>query len=146
VSGRASVLYHPTHVYAGVAVQPSFIDLGQAITARVVAVRADTAAVVADTPIDVELVRREWREVRKLLVGGRVGFETTSIDSTVETRQVTSTLEPLELRFTPPAPGTYRVRVRARDGDRKSRPASRRSGSRERVREPGVPRMRSVSR
>ena len=112
VAGHGGILLHPLPAYAGVQAAQDFVRAGEPMTVRVVAVRADTAATAPGTPISVELVRREWRAVRKLLVGGRIGYETAQLDSVIETRNVMSGAEPLELRFTPQEPGSYRVRAR----------------------------------
>ena len=117
VSGRTTVAFLPAAAYAGIAVEPRFVIVGQSITARVVAVRSDTALAAVGVPLAVELVRHEWRSVRKLLVGGRVGFETARLDTVLETREATSGVDPVELEFAPPEPGSYSVRARAAGAD-----------------------------
>jgi alpha-2-macroglobulin len=116
VAGRAAVVYHPARVYAGVRVEPSFLMPGDSAAVRLVAVRADTALAAPGTALAAELVRRQWRSVRKLLVGGRVGFETAAVDSVVESHAFVAGAEPVVWRTAPAEPGSYRIRVRAGAG------------------------------
>ena len=124
VAGRGSLLYHPAAVYPGVAVAPYFVAAGESLTVKLVAVRAETSLVAPGVTLNVEFVRREWRSVRKLLAGGNVGYETTKVDSLVDRRQIVSGPAPVQLRFAPPLPGSYRVRVTASDDEKRTTAAA----------------------
>ncbi len=115
VYGRAWSLYTPASVVPGVSAPERVVPAGEQALIRVTALRADTSLVVPGTPITVTVVRREWRSVRKLLVGGRIGYEGAVVDSVVGSREIVSGREPVELRWDIAEPGAYHVRAEARD-------------------------------
>ncbi len=115
VSGRAAFRYHPASVIPGVGLSRDFESAGTPVTLRLVAVRADSAEAVSGVPLRVEFARREWRTVRKLLVGGRVGYETSRTDTLLATESAVSGNGPVELSWSPPTGGAYRVTVTATD-------------------------------
>jgi uncharacterized protein YfaS (alpha-2-macroglobulin family) len=115
VYGRAGSLYTPASVVPGVSAPERVVPAGGEALIRVTALRADTALVAPGTPITVTVVRREWRSVRKLLVGGRIGYEGAVVDSVVGSRDVVSGREPVELRWGIAEPGAYKVTAEARD-------------------------------
>jgi uncharacterized protein YfaS (alpha-2-macroglobulin family) len=117
VSARGTVLDLPAAVIPGVAAERDFVAAGSPLKLRLVAVRGDTARAEPGVPLTVRFIRREWRSVRKLLVGGRVGYETSRVDTLLESRETTSEIDRVTMSWVPPEPGSYRVEVIARDAD-----------------------------
>lgn len=115
VSARGGVLYLPAGVVPGIAAGRRFLAAGDSLDLRLVAVRGDTSLARGDVPLTVRFIRREWRSVRKLLVGGRVGYETSRVDTLVDSLRTTSAVRPVPLTWTPPSAGSYRVEVTATD-------------------------------
>ncbi len=115
VTGRALIPYHPASVAPGIALSRRFVPASTPETVKLVAVRTDSAALVRGVPLTVRFIRRQWRTTRKLLVGGRVGFESTRLDSLIESREVTSGIEPLTISWQAPSAGSYRVEAEAVD-------------------------------
>ena len=115
VHGRAAVTYTPASVVPGVRVPDRVVSTEEPVELQVVALRADTTLAAPGTPLRLTLLRREWRSVRKLLIGGRVGFENTTRDSVLGTRDIVSSRSPSLVTWTVRDPGSYRLVAVARD-------------------------------
>ncbi|HEX7880379.1 MAG TPA: MG2 domain-containing protein, partial [Candidatus Eisenbacteria bacterium] len=119
-TGRASAatLERPVHrglAYPGIRVSETLVDAGASVSADIVLVAPDGAP-AAGASGQVRLVRREWRTVRRLMVGGIVGSETTEADTLLERRTFPSGPGPHRMSFQVPTAGYYRLVVDATDG------------------------------
>ncbi|HYV51648.1 MAG TPA: alpha-2-macroglobulin family protein, partial [Dongiaceae bacterium] len=125
VHGRAIVTYSPASVAPGVETPRRVVSTAEPAKIRVVTLRADTALTVPGIPLKLTLYRRDWKSVRKLLVGGRIGYETTTTDTVIGTQSATSASEPITVTWTIRDPGSYRVEAVAKDAKgRQARAAS----------------------
>jgi alpha-2-macroglobulin len=115
VHGRTRVTYSPASVAPGVGLPDRIIGTDTPVEIRLVALRADTALAASGTPLHLTLVRREWRSIRKLLVGGRIGYENAVQDSVLGTRDIVSSREPSRVTWDVHEPGSYRLIADARD-------------------------------
>jgi uncharacterized protein YfaS (alpha-2-macroglobulin family) len=72
---------------------------------------------VAGLPMTVKLIHRQWNSVLQAsdFAQGSAKYQTQVIDETVETRQLTSTAEPMALHFGVAEAGVYLVEVSAAD-------------------------------
>lgn len=125
VHGRAIVTYSPASVAPGVETPRRVVSTAEPAKIRVVTLRADTALTVPGIPLKLTLYRRDWKSVRKLLVGGRIGYETTTTDTVIGTQNVVSGREPITVTWAIRDPGSYRVEAVAKDAKgRQARAAS----------------------
>lgn len=119
-TGRASsaVIERPIHrglAYPGVAVSSQLVPAGDKIQASIILLDPDGRS-ARNATAQVRLLRRDWRTVRRLLVGGIIGSESTMIDTVIDRRALPTGAGPHRMEFAVPTAGYYRVVVEATDG------------------------------
>lgn len=114
VSGRKRFRYHPASVYVGLRPGKRFIAAGETMVFSMAFVDAVTEEEVPPREVTVEIRRHDWLSVKKLLVGGRVGFEHTQRDTLLEARTVRNVKK---FDWTPLQGGRYSVRARIKDDE-----------------------------
>ncbi|HET9235535.1 MAG TPA: MG2 domain-containing protein, partial [Candidatus Eisenbacteria bacterium] len=119
VHGRSILTYSPASVAPGVEAPRRVVSTAEPVPIRVVILRADTSLTVSGTPLELTLIRRDWKSVRKLLVGGRIGYENTTRDTVIATQSAVSAREPITTTWNISEPGSYRVQVVATDSKRR---------------------------
>ena len=115
VSASASLLVHPAEFYLGGKpdTKEYFWRAGQAVSVGVIAVRPDGARLPGVRVTGI-LERQEWHQVRR----ERGGYAETVgewVTDTVGRCAVTTGSDAVPCRFTPPAGGSYTVRLAATD-------------------------------
>jgi alpha-2-macroglobulin len=115
VTSGATVLVHPAAFYVAArqAGDRWFWQAGEPVDIEVVALRPDGER-VADVPVQVSLVRREWHRVRRTR-GGVTEQVGAWVEDTVASCPVRTAAQPRTCRVTPPAGGSYTVALEARD-------------------------------
>jgi uncharacterized protein YfaS (alpha-2-macroglobulin family) len=115
ISSRIQTIVHRGDFYIGLKPSTSFLEKGGKMSVDVVA--ADPkGAPQAGKKIQVKLVRREWRSVRKAGVGGRFRWLTEKEDTEVARQEVLTVTEPAAVTFAPEKAGFYFLLASARDG------------------------------
>ena len=115
VHGRAVITYSPASVAPGVEAPERVVSTAQPVKIRIVTLRADTAVTVPGIPLTLTLIRRDWKSVRKLLVGGRIGYETATTDTVIASQSALSARDPITVSWTVGDAGSYRVEAVAKD-------------------------------
>ncbi len=106
VSGRATLIVHPAALYAGVRRRGSgFAESGKPLGIDVVAVTPAGAREAAD--IEVVLKRREWRSIKKKVIGDRWMTVTEPVEEAAGTCRARAAAEPGACTFTPASPGLH---------------------------------------
>ena len=116
VAARATVNLHPADLYAGVAIDRTFLDRDEPASVRIAVFDARTAAPVPGVPVRVAFLRHRRHSIPYLVMGGGVRLKSEDADSVLEEVEIRSSSEPDTLAWTPPAPGTYLVRASVTDG------------------------------
>jgi uncharacterized protein YfaS (alpha-2-macroglobulin family) len=115
ISNRIQTIVHRGEFYIGLKPRTSFLEKGDKINVDVIAANPKGAP-QAGKKIQVKLVRREWRSVRKAGVGGRFRWLTEKEDTEVSRQDVLSGTEPVAMTFAPEKAGFYFLLASARDG------------------------------
>lgn len=111
LSARRAVDVHVAEAYVGVRAAGGLPKAGDAVTARIAAVRPDGEA-KAGVPVEVEVLRRTWDVVREKGMDGTWRWVNTTDDERIASATVTSGAEARSWTFTPKEGGYYVVRVR----------------------------------
>lgn len=113
ISGRTSVLIHPSEVYVGVRTTQYFGEANKPFTTEVITVSTDSEP-ITDQPVDVTLIERRWE--REEIEGQFGRYNWTQRDIEVETVQVmTDETGRTSHDFTPPNAGIYVIQTATRD-------------------------------
>ncbi len=108
-STSSSILVHPSSVYVGLKVERYFVEQGRPIELDVIAVNIDGNR-QADIPVEVEIVRLDWRKVKK---------EWIEVEEDRETCKVVSAKDAVRCKFTPKEGGRHRITARIEDKDKR---------------------------
>ncbi|HET8733519.1 MAG TPA: MG2 domain-containing protein, partial [Anaeromyxobacteraceae bacterium] len=123
VAGRATAVVHPASVYAGLRRQGAgFAEAGKPLVLEVVTVTPAGVRQAAD--VEVSLRRREWRSIKKKVVGERWMTVTEPVEEAVGSCRVRPGAEPAPCTFQPKAPGLHVAEAVVRD-ERGRRQATR---------------------
>lgn len=115
VSGRGSVVLHPSQVYAGIRAQQFIGAAGEAQTFEVVALDWDSQP-VAGQEVNVQFLERKWYSVQEKDKQGRLRWVTSVKEIPLGTQKVVTDEKGLAtVSFTPPNGGTFEARVTVRD-------------------------------
>lgn len=115
ISSRIQTTVHRGEFYIGLRPGTAFVKKGDGLSVDVIA--ADPGGtLVPKKRIQVRLIRREWRSVRKAGVGGRFGWMTEKEDIEAASLAVDSGSAPMTLPFRPDQAGLYYIRADAKDG------------------------------
>jgi uncharacterized protein YfaS (alpha-2-macroglobulin family) len=117
-AGRNSWLVHSSEAYVGVKSQRRFVAAGDSFGFDVVAVSPE-GKLLAGTGVAVTLLRREWKSVRKATTGGRWSWVNDFRDVKVKTLRLKSGDGPVRRFVRVDKPGSYRLRLEARDRRRR---------------------------
>lgn len=114
ISSRIQTTVHRGEFYIGLRPSTAFVKKGEGLTVDVIA--ADPGgALVSKKRIQVKLIRREWRSVRKAGMGGRFSWMTEKEDIEAASRTVDSGSSAEVLPFRADQAGLYYVRADAKD-------------------------------
>ncbi|MEI6224906.1 MAG: MG2 domain-containing protein [Deltaproteobacteria bacterium] len=106
VAGRATLIVHPAALYAGVRRRGSgFAESGKPLGIDVLAVTPAGVRETAD--IEVVLKRREWRSIKKKVIGDRWMTVTEPVEEAAGTCRARASAQPGSCTFTPSAPGLH---------------------------------------
>ena len=106
VAGRATLVVHPAALYAGVRRRGSgFAESGKPLGIDVVAVTPAGAREAAD--VEVVLKRREWRSIKKKVIGDRWMTVTEPVEEAAGTCRARAAAQPGACTFTPASPGLH---------------------------------------
>ncbi|OGD22318.1 MAG: hypothetical protein A2W03_09140 [Candidatus Aminicenantes bacterium RBG_16_63_16] len=106
IANRIQTLVHRGEYYIGLKPATSFLERGKPLAVEVAAADPQGAP-QAGKKIQVKLVRREWRSVRKAGVGGRFRWLTQKEDTEVSSQDVVTGSAPATATFTPDKSGFY---------------------------------------
>ncbi|HYV51291.1 MAG TPA: MG2 domain-containing protein, partial [Dongiaceae bacterium] len=106
VNGRAIITYSPASVVPGIETPRQAVSTSEAVSARIVVLRADTALVVPGVPLELTLIRQDWKTVRKPLVGGRIGYKSSTRDTVIATQTAVSARDPITVSWKISTPGS----------------------------------------
>ncbi|WP_168210773.1 Ig-like domain-containing alpha-2-macroglobulin family protein [Persicimonas caeni] len=114
-SGRATIRVHPGEYYVGVK-QPNYlVKAGESISPKAVAVDYDGKA-LSGKPVQMRVLRREWKSVKKKSAGGGYTWVTEHEDKEVGACKLTSGAAPKGCDFKIDGSGSYVVEVKSTDG------------------------------
>ncbi len=106
VAGRTTLIVHPAALYAGVKRRGlGFAESGKPLGIDVVAVTPSGARQAAD--VEVVLKRREWRSIKKKVIGDRWMTVTEPVEEAAGTCRARAAAEPGSCTFTPASPGLH---------------------------------------
>ncbi|MEW5939061.1 MAG: Ig-like domain-containing protein, partial [Chloroflexota bacterium] len=115
VSGSASVHVHPSLIYAGIRSQ-SYVGIENLPQTFDLVVLDWESNPVADQPVTVEIVRREWFSVQEEDDQGTLRWVTTVKDTPIVTLDAVTDADGLaNVSFTPTSGGVYKATVRVQD-------------------------------
>lgn len=115
VAARTNAIVHPASLYAGLRRRgDGFGEAGRPLALDVVAVTPQGAREAAD--VEVVLRRREWRSIRKKVVGERWMTVTEPVEEVAGTCRVRTAAEPAPCTFTPGKPGFHVAEAIVKDG------------------------------
>lgn len=117
-AGRGSWLVHCSDVYLGVKSPRRFVAAGESLGFDFLAVTPEGKP-LAGTGVVATVWRREWKSARKAGTGGRYSWVNDYRDVKVKTLKLKSGAGPVRASFTPDKPGSYRLRLEARDRSRR---------------------------
>jgi len=106
ISNRIQTLVHRGEYYIGLKPETSFLEKGKSMSVEVAAADPEGTA-QAGKKIELKLVRREWRSVRKAGVGGRFRWLTQKEDTEVSSQDVVTKTGPEAVTFMPGKSGFY---------------------------------------
>lgn len=115
ISNRIQTLVHRGEYYIGLKPQTSFLEKGDKMNVDVIAADPKGAA-QAGKKIQVKLVRREWKSVRKAGVGGRFRWIAEKEDSEVSRQDVLTKTEATAVSFAAEKAGFYFLLASGTDG------------------------------
>jgi len=115
IANRSRLTVHPASVYAGVRRRSTgFAETGREATLEVVAAAPDGAR-KAGLSVEVSLVRREWKWIRKRGVGGEWIWENEVAETAAGSCRVKTETGPAACPFTPKDPGLYVAAATVKD-------------------------------
>jgi len=114
IAGRSSVALLPGEFLVGVKPRTTFLAVGENVEAELVAVDLDGRR-TGGVPLRAELVRHEWRSVRRAGEAGSYHFENTRVETAAGACSATTTAEPVSCRIRAARPGLHTLRVQGRD-------------------------------
>jgi hypothetical protein len=115
ITNRIQTMVHRGTYYVGLKPATSFLRKGDSIGLDVVAANPG-GEILQGKKINVKLVKREWRSARKAGVGGRLQWITERDDLEVDSRDVTSGKDALNMTFQPEKAGFYFFLASSSDG------------------------------
>ncbi|MGQ9671702.1 MAG: alpha-2-macroglobulin family protein [Candidatus Aminicenantales bacterium] len=119
ISSRIQSLVHRGEFYIGVKPSSSFLKKGDSLGVEVIATSPE-GKLLPGRKVGLKLVRREWRSVRQVSVGGRFRWHSEREDIEVEARSLQTGSEPVTLVFKPEKSGFYFLLASASDEHRNS--------------------------
>lgn len=105
-AGRASVLVLPGELLLGVKRPGYFVQAARGVQTEIAALTPEGTP-KAGTAVAVQLVRRHWESVRRREVSGRYIFESRPIQTTIAEQTLTSSAQPVPVRFELAEGGEY---------------------------------------
>ena len=114
ISNRIQTVVHRGEYYIGLKPETTFLNKGKELKVEVVAARPDGQMV--DQSVQVKLIKREWRSVRKAGAGGRYEWLTEKEDTEVKSQRVSTKSSPVAVSFTPDKSGFYILLAEGTDG------------------------------
>jgi uncharacterized protein YfaS (alpha-2-macroglobulin family) len=118
ISNRIQTVVHRGEYYIGLKPETTFLKKGSRLNVEVLAARPDGQRV--EKSINVKLIKREWRSVRKAGSGGRFEWLTEKEDTELKSQRVATKNSPVAVVFTPDKSGFYILLAEAADA-RKNR-------------------------
>ena len=113
ISGRTSILVHPSEVYVGVRTTQYFGEENKPFTAEIITVSTDSEPINGQS-VELKLVERRWE--REEIEGQFGRYNWTQRDIEVETVRVTTDeTGRATYDFTPPNAGIYLIQAATRD-------------------------------
>lgn len=109
-AAQTTLVVHRGDVYPGVKVESPLIRSGRPVTLHVVMLTPERKP-ATESRGTIRIIRREWRTVRRQLVGGVIGAETATVDSILLTRPLPAGAGPHDVSWMVPSAGYYRVMV-----------------------------------
>lgn len=113
VSNRIQTVVHRGEFYIGLRPQTTFLKKGDKLNVSVLTVLPAGGAV--ERKVDLRLLRREWRSVRKAGSGGRFEWTSEKTDTEVQSQKVSTRKDPVDVTFTPDKSGLYVLAARSSD-------------------------------
>lgn len=114
IAGRTSVRLLPAEFLVGVKARSTFLTAGETLDTELVAVDVDGHR-KDGVALRGELVRHEWRSVRRAGEAGSYTFENTRVETPAGSCAVRSGAEPVACRVRVARPGLHTLRVTGRD-------------------------------
>ena len=120
IANRTSLHVHPGALYAGVRTRSTegFAEVGKPASVEVVAAAPDGKRQRAQ--VQVTVLRRDWKFVRKKTAGDRWETLSEPVEETVATCAVKTDQVPGACTFTPKAPGLHVVQAAVTDGQKRT--------------------------
>ncbi len=114
VSNRASFMAHPAEEYVGLKTEKFLGRGGEPFTIKAVVADLDGNP-ASGRAIKARLYRREWQNVRRKTVGNAYEYVSRVVDVEAGALESKSGAAPVDLTFTPDAPGYYWVLAEIKD-------------------------------
>lgn len=115
LSGRSVLPVHRGEFQIGLKSTSSLVTVGEKSDLEVVTVAPDSKA-VSGKPVKIELLRRDYKSVRKAGPDGRYEWTSEIKDEPLNSQDATSTAEPLKVQISPTKAGMIVVRATSTDG------------------------------
>lgn len=114
VADRTQAWLHPSLVHVGVRVVGEFVTVGDAFQIETISTDVEGKAMTG-SHVDVQVVRRDFKQVRQAAVGGQLEWVTVPVEVPAGSCSLTSGNKVATCAVSPAAPGQYTVRVTATD-------------------------------
>ncbi len=122
VSNRIQTVVHRGEFYIGLKPDTTFLKKGDTLNLSVLTLEPSGSPV--ERKVDLRLLRREWRSVRKAGSGGRYEWVSENVDTEVGAQKVSTRKDPVPATFTPDKSGYYIVTARSSDSKKNTITAS----------------------
>lgn len=113
ISNRIQTVVHRGEFYIGLKPQTTFLKKGDTLDLSVIALEPTGAPV--ERKVDLKLIRREWRSVRKAGAGGRYEWMSERLDTEIKSQKVSTKKDPVSVTFNPDKSGFYVLAARSSD-------------------------------
>ncbi len=114
IAARTHGWLHPSSAHVGVRLSENWYQAGKPMLIEVIATDVDGKPLTG-VPLGVQLVRREFKQVRQATIGGQFEWVTTPVEVPAGDCALTSASQPVTCAQIPPQAGSYTVQVVATD-------------------------------
>lgn len=114
VSSSKTLLFHGADYYLGIRKAGYFVEQKKPTELQVIAVDYKGNK-LENKRVELKVIHREWKSVKKAITGGRFQWESVKVDTIVDTKNIETKNESVVYSFTPEKSGLYFVEIASKD-------------------------------